>query len=170
MLIAVAIAVTVAIVVDCIPLSNQIMRRFAVLAITLLLASVVVTSGQDTLLPLVINTWDWTTATDAGFVELVKSSNPLDAVVAGCETCEEEQCDGTVGFGGSPDESSETTLDAMIMDGNIMKSGAVGDLRRVKQAIRVARHVLDFTEHTLLAGDQGKFASELSYMSSWYNT
>ena len=31
--------------------------------------------------------------------------------------CEEEQCDFTVGYGGSPDEHGNTTLDAMIMDG-----------------------------------------------------
>lgn len=41
----------------------------------------------------------------------------LDAVQAGCTKCEEDQCDGTVGYGGSPDENGETTLDAMIMDG-----------------------------------------------------
>ncbi len=41
----------------------------------------------------------------------------LDAVEEGCSVCENEQCDGTVGFGGSPDENGETTLDAMIMDG-----------------------------------------------------
>lgn len=41
----------------------------------------------------------------------------VDAVERGCTVCEELQCDGTVGFGGSPDESGETTLDAMIMDG-----------------------------------------------------
>ena len=27
------------------------------------------------------------------------------------------QCDTTVGYGGSPDENGQTTLDAMIMDG-----------------------------------------------------
>lgn len=37
--------------------------------------------------------------------------------VQGCSTCEAEQCDFTVGFGGSPDEDGETTLDAMIMSG-----------------------------------------------------
>lgn len=37
--------------------------------------------------------------------------------IKGCSMCEQLQCDGTVGFGGSPDESGETTLDAMIMDG-----------------------------------------------------
>ena len=33
----------------------------------------------------------------------------------GTSKCEELQCDGSVGWGGSPDESGETTLDAMIM-------------------------------------------------------
>ena len=41
----------------------------------------------------------------------------MQAVVAGCTQCEVDQCNGTVGFGGSPDENGETTLDAMIMDG-----------------------------------------------------
>lgn len=41
----------------------------------------------------------------------------MDAVVEGCSVCEREQCDTTVGYGGSPDENGETTLDAMIMDG-----------------------------------------------------
>lgn len=87
-------------------------------------------------LPLVINTWAFLNATEKG---TYKSStytdkyyivfylawealydnmgSSLDAVEEGCRTCETLQCDGTVGFGGSPDENGETTLDAMIMDG-----------------------------------------------------
>ena len=45
------------------------------------------------------------------------NKSAIDSVVDGCSTCEAEQCDGTVGYGGSPDENGETTLDAMIMDG-----------------------------------------------------
>ena len=45
------------------------------------------------------------------------NSTSVDAVEAGCMECEEQRCDGTVGWGGSPDEQGETTLDAMIMDG-----------------------------------------------------
>lgn len=41
------------------------------------------------------------------------TSSSMDAVVAGCTVCEEEQCDGTVGYGGSPDSTGETTLDAV---------------------------------------------------------
>ena len=108
-------------------------------------------------LPFVINTWSgpFTAATDAAYLALINSAttSALDAVEIGCATCERNQCDGTVGFGGSPDESCETTLDAMIMDGTTMKSGAVAGLRRVKHAIAVARAVLHHTRHSLLVGD-----------------
>lgn len=47
----------------------------------------------------------------------------IDAVVAGCTVCEQEQCDGTVGYGGSPDENGETSLDALIIDGFVKYLG-----------------------------------------------
>lgn len=53
----------------------------------------------------------------SGWNALVKGGSALDAVESGCSQCEVDQCDGTVGYGGSPDENGETTLDAMIMDG-----------------------------------------------------
>ncbi|CEJ80115.1 Putative N(4)-(Beta-N-acetylglucosaminyl)-L-asparaginase [[Torrubiella] hemipterigena] len=110
---------------------------------------------DEPLWPLAINTWagPFQAATDAAYLALKDSSSALDAVEIGCSTCERNRCDGTVGFGGSPDENCETTLDAMIMDGVTMKSGAVAGLRRIKDAISVARHVLEHTSHTLLVGD-----------------
>lgn len=102
----------------------------------------------------VVNTWPWTAATDSAFLVLSNHRSPLDAVQQGCKTCQDLQCDTTVGFGGSPDENGETTLDAMIMDGDNFRVGAVGNLRRVKDAVGVARYVMEFTSHTFLAGDQ----------------
>ncbi|KAI1814235.1 asparaginase-domain-containing protein [Poronia punctata] len=111
-------------------------------------------------LPMVINTWggDFTAATDAAYTSILNNKNTttttaLDAVEIGCSTCEANQCDGTVGYGGSPDENCETTLDAMIMDGKTMNSGSVAGLRRIKNAISVARAVMEHTSHTMLAGD-----------------
>ncbi|KAF1967314.1 asparaginase [Bimuria novae-zelandiae CBS 107.79] len=107
-------------------------------------------------LPFVINTWGgpFTAATDAAFLSLKNpTTSALDAVQIGCATCEKNQCDGSVGYGGSPDENCETTLDAMIMDGTTMKSGSVAGLRRIRDAIAVARAVLEYTTHTMLAGD-----------------
>ena len=40
----------------------------------------------------------------------------------------------------------------MIMDGQTANVGAVGALRHVRDAAKVARHVLDNTQHTLLVG------------------
>jgi N4-(beta-N-acetylglucosaminyl)-L-asparaginase len=123
-------------------------------------------AAPPTSLPFVINTWGgpFTAATDAAYLALTSSpsTSALDAVEIGCSTCERNQCDGTVGFGGSPDEACETTLDALIMDGSSMRTGAVAGLRRIKNAIAVARAVMTYTRHSLLVGDLAtKFAVEM---------
>lgn len=117
------------------------------------------------MLPVIVNTWPFTNATESAWnVVYNEKRSALDAVEKGCSTCEEQQCDGTVGFGGSPDENGETTLDAMIMDGTTMNVGAVAALRRVKNAISVARHVLHYTKHSMLAGSQAtEFASQMGF-------
>ncbi|XP_071537975.1 N(4)-(Beta-N-acetylglucosaminyl)-L-asparaginase-like [Panulirus ornatus] len=117
------------------------------------------------LFPFVINTWSFTNATEKAWTILYEEGgSALDAVEKGCTVCEELQCDGSVGFGGSPDENGETTLDAMIMDGKTHDVGAVGSLRRVKSAISVARKVMEHTTHTLLVGDQAtKFALMMGF-------
>lgn len=51
---------------------------------------------------------------------LKSKGTAIDAVIAGCTVCEEKQCDGTVGYGGSPNENGETTLDALIIDGFVI--------------------------------------------------
>ena len=126
-------------------------------------------------IPFVINTWGgpFTAATDAAYLALLDGSakDALDAVEIGCSKCETNQCDGTVGYGGSPDEACETTLDALIMDGATMNIGAVSALRRVPNAIGVARRVLDHTAHSMLAGDQAtSFAIENGFLEQDLST
>ncbi|KAL3149107.1 hypothetical protein ABBQ32_001948 [Trebouxia sp. C0010 RCD-2024] len=116
--------------------------------------------------PLVINTWPFVKATAQAWTTLTapgsRNTGVLDAVEKGCSACEAEQCDFTVGFGGSPDEDGETTLDAMIMSGADMDVGSVCDLRHVKHAIATARAVMDYTTHTTLSGLQATaFALEM---------
>lgn len=106
-------------------------------------------------LPIVVSTWAFVDAVRAAARHAIKEGgSAVDAVVHGCAACEVLQCDGSVGFGGSPDESGETTLDAMIMDGTTMNAGAVGALRSVKGAVEAARLVMEHTEHTMLVGSQ----------------
>ncbi|XP_061691931.1 N(4)-(beta-N-acetylglucosaminyl)-L-asparaginase [Syngnathoides biaculeatus] len=117
------------------------------------------TFGQASL-PLVINTWGFKNATAAAWTVLQSGGSALDAVEKGCGRCQREQCGGSVGYGGSPDENGETTLDAMIMNGNTMEVGAVADLKRIKNAIGVARAVMERTEHTMLVGESASVFAE----------
>ncbi|XP_063258242.1 N(4)-(beta-N-acetylglucosaminyl)-L-asparaginase isoform X2 [Prinia subflava] len=135
-------------------------------AVVLLLLAVLRSAGStsDAALPVVINTWAFRTAAETAWKVLESGGSELDAVERGCGQCEIDQCDGSVGYGGSPDESGETTLDAMIMDGNTMEVGAVADLRHVKNAIGVARKVIQYTKHTLLVGESASlFAVRMGF-------
>lgn len=111
-----------------------------------------------------INTWvpnGFSNAAAKAWEKLAAGQSAIDAVESGCNSCEELQpfsnytcgCDGSVGLGGSPDQNGETTLDAMIMDGNTMNVGAIGAIRRIKNVISVARKVMENTFHTMLVGD-----------------
>ncbi|OQS07737.1 N(4)-(Beta-N-acetylglucosaminyl)-L-asparaginase [Thraustotheca clavata] len=81
------------------------------------------------------------------------------------------QCDFTVGYGGSPDTSGETTLDAMIMDGKDQAMGAVAYLRSVKNAIRVARSVMEHSSHSILAGEGAlEFAKMMGFQQESLST
>ncbi|XP_043644665.1 putative N(4)-(beta-N-acetylglucosaminyl)-L-asparaginase GE19290 [Drosophila teissieri] len=120
----------------------------------------VTNSGQRSaapLLPMVINTWNFSEANKEAWrlLNLEKGGvgQTRSAVVGGISICEKLQCDMAVGYGGNPDERGDTSLDALLMDGGTMEVGAVGDLRRVKSAIKVAQHVMEHTLHTLLVGD-----------------
>ncbi|KAF5922452.1 hypothetical protein HPG69_009496 [Diceros bicornis minor] len=143
--------------------------KLLLLVVPLLLGPALARSSSR--LPLVVNTWPFKNATEAAWRTLAAGGSAVDAVESGCAMCEREQCDGTVGFGGSPDESGETTLDAVIMDGTTMNVGAVGDLRRIKNAIGVARKVLEHTAHTLLVGESAtKFAESMGFINEDLST
>lgn len=102
--------------------------------------------------PIVVNTWPFTAATARAWKALEAKEDAVTAVQLGVSTCERLQCDGTVGYGGSADEIGQTTLDAMIIDGNTLAMGSAVGLHTTSDAIAAARLVMDFTNHTIIAG------------------
>ena len=69
---------------------------------------------------IVVNTWPFVNATAKAWSVLTGTKGNKDAITAvveGVSICENLQCDHTVGFGGSPDETGGVTLDALVMDG-----------------------------------------------------
>lgn len=81
--------------------------------------ALVIALGFSSPWPVVINTWSgsFSKAGALAYAALTKNgsnASVLDAVVEGCSLCQVEQCDHSVGWGGSPDESGDTTLDGAI--------------------------------------------------------
>jgi len=93
---------------------------------------------------------------------LTSGGTALDAVEAAVCVVEDNPDDHTVGYGGYPNLDGEVELDASIMDGATRRAGAVGALKGFRNAITVARAVMDRLPHVLLAGDgAARFAREI---------
>lgn len=99
---------------------------------------------------------------DAAWEVLEAGGSALDAVEAGIRVVEDNPDDHSVGVGGYPNVLGQVELDASLMDGERRAVGAVGALRGYRQAITVARAVLERLPHTLVVGDgAARLADEL---------
>ncbi len=93
-------------------------------------------------------------------MDLLKNkADPLDAVIAGVNIVEEDPDDMSVGYGGLPNEDMEVELDASVMHGPTHNAGAVAGLKHIKTPSKVAKLVMERTDHALLTGEGAlKFA------------
>jgi N4-(beta-N-acetylglucosaminyl)-L-asparaginase len=103
--------------------------------------------------PIVISTWDFGKAANAGAWEVLKKGGrAVDAVEAGVRIPEADESNQSIGYGGLPDRDGKVTLDACIMD-EFYNCGSVMALEHIVHPISVARMVMDKTPHIILAGD-----------------
>jgi N4-(beta-N-acetylglucosaminyl)-L-asparaginase len=108
---------------------------------------------NDIRFPIVISTWAFgLKANEAAWEVLSRGGTSLDAVETGIVQCEDDPTVDSVGWGGLPDATGEVTLDASIMD-DTGRCGAVACLHRVRNAIKVARLVMETTPHIMLVGE-----------------
>jgi N4-(beta-N-acetylglucosaminyl)-L-asparaginase len=87
-------------------------------------------------------------------IEVINSgADALDGVIAGVNIVEDDPNDTSVGYGGLPNEEGVVELDAACMHGPTHMAGAVASLRNIKNPSRVARVVMDRSDHVLLVGE-----------------
>ncbi len=87
-------------------------------------------------------------------VELLRrGADTLDAAIEGVAIVEEDPEDTTVGYGGLPNEEGVVELDCCVMHGPSWNAGAVAALRGIKTPSRVAKLVMERTDHILLVGE-----------------
>ena len=86
----------------------------------------------------------------------------LDAMEAGIRIVESDETIRTVGRGGWPNLIGEMQLDASVMDGNTLRTGAVGAIQGFLHPVSIARQVMERIPHELLVGDGAeRFAREI---------
>lgn len=87
-------------------------------------------------------------------MEMIRSgADALDAVIAGVNIVEDDPKDHSVGYGGLPNEEGVVELDAAVMHGPTHQGGGVASLRNIRNPSRVARLVMERTDHVLLVGE-----------------
>lgn len=94
-------------------------------------------------------------AADHGFEMLSGGGTALDAVEAAIVSMEDNPT-FNAGTGSSLNLLGDVEADAGIMDGKTLNGGAVALLRGIKNPIRVARIVMEKTDHVLVAGDSAR--------------
>jgi isoaspartyl peptidase/L-asparaginase-like protein (Ntn-hydrolase superfamily) len=88
----------------------------------------------------------------------------ISCLEKGLVACELDPSLLAIGYGALPNTDGDLELDASIMDGADLSSGAVCAMRGICPAISVARMVKDSTPHIMLAGDQARrFAIERGF-------
>lgn len=103
--------------------------------------------------PLVISSSNGLRANEKAMQMIRAGADTLDAVIAGVNIVEEDPRDMSVGYGGLPNEEGDVELDASVMHGPSKRAGAVASLRHIKNPSKVAKLVLERTDHVLLVGE-----------------
>lgn len=102
-------------------------------------------------------------ALDQGYAVLNQGGTALDAVEVAVKVLEDSPL-FNAGKGSVFTATESHEMDASIMDGKTLNAGAVSLISGIKNPIRLARDVMEKSEHVFLAGEGAmKFANELNY-------
>jgi N4-(beta-N-acetylglucosaminyl)-L-asparaginase len=103
-------------------------------------------------LPVAVSSANGLRAVERAVKLMREGRDPLDAALEGVHIVEDDPNDMTVGYGGVPNEEGVVQLDASVMHGPTGRAGAVASLEGVKNPTKVAKLVMETTDHVLLVG------------------
>lgn len=101
-------------------------------------------------------------------VDVLRSGGTaVDAVEAGIRLVEANPADRTVGYNGYPNVLGQAEMDACIMRGDTLETGAVAGMKAHFYPISVARKVMETLPHVLLVGEGAdRFSREMGFPDS----
>jgi N4-(beta-N-acetylglucosaminyl)-L-asparaginase len=103
-------------------------------------------------------------AVERAFKGITEGEDPLDALIAGVNIPELDPEETGIGYGGLPNADGVVQLDSCCMHGPLKRAGGVAALEGVRTPSKVARAVMDLTDHHLLVGKGAQdFAREVGF-------
>ena len=104
-------------------------------------------------------------AVERAFEGITSGEDVLDALIAGVNIPELDPEESGIGFGGLPNSDGIIQLDSCCMHGPKKWAGGVASLEGVRTPSLVAKAVMEFTDHHLLAGAGAQqFARQLGFL------
>jgi N4-(beta-N-acetylglucosaminyl)-L-asparaginase len=103
--------------------------------------------------PLMISSYNGLNALGKGMEILKGGGDTLEAAVAAVTIVEDDPNDDSVGYGGLPNEEGVVELDASVMHGPTRRAGSVASVQKIKNVARLAKTVMERTNHVMLVGD-----------------
>ncbi|HYK90182.1 MAG TPA: N(4)-(beta-N-acetylglucosaminyl)-L-asparaginase [Acidobacteriota bacterium] len=104
------------------------------------------------------------TCVEKAFSMITGGSDVLDALIEGVNIVELDPEDTSVGYGGLPNADGVVQLDSSCMHGPLKRAGGVAALEGVRTPSRVAKAVMDNTDHHLLVGKGAQtFARDMGF-------
>jgi N4-(beta-N-acetylglucosaminyl)-L-asparaginase len=104
------------------------------------------------------------TCVEKAWISMMAGSDVLDALIEGVNIVELDPEDYSVGYGGVPNADGVVQLDSCCMHGPLRRAGGVASLEGVRTPSRVAREVMNQTDHHLLVGKGAQtFARNLGF-------
>jgi N4-(beta-N-acetylglucosaminyl)-L-asparaginase len=106
--------------------------------------------------PTVVSSANGIRGVKVAYDQIVGGGDPLDAIIAGVNIQELDPNDQSVGLGGFPNEEGVVQLDASCMHGPTRRAGSVASIEDIATPSLVAKAVMDYTDHVMLAGAGAK--------------
>jgi N4-(beta-N-acetylglucosaminyl)-L-asparaginase len=104
------------------------------------------------------------TCVETAFERMTRGEDVLDALIAGVNIVELDPEDTSVGYGGLPNADGVVQLDSCCMHGPKRRAGGVACLEGVRTPSKVAKAVMELTDHHLIVGKGAQdFARRLGF-------
>ncbi|HEX9188095.1 MAG TPA: N(4)-(beta-N-acetylglucosaminyl)-L-asparaginase [Vicinamibacteria bacterium] len=104
------------------------------------------------------------TCVEEAWQRIARGEDVLESLIAGVNIVELDPAELYVGYGGLPNADGVVQLDSCCMHGPLKRAGGVAGLEGVRTPSRVAKAVLDHTDHHLLVGAGAQaFARQMGF-------